>query len=385
MPEIHSKLSPSSAARWLSCTPCLRLEESMPDTAGRDAQEGTLAHSLGEKTLLYKLGRITAQKYARALRRIKENPLYDETMTEYIDGYVEFVLNHFKDAKAISPDAVCEIEARLDFSDWAKGGFGTGDAVIITDGYIEVIDLKYGKGVAVDVDHNPQLMLYGLGAYSEYGMLFDIEKIIVNIYQPRINNIAGFEMPVAELLEWAEDVVRPQAEKALNGEGEFKPSEKACRFCKARSICKARAESLLSLETYGFSDPAVMKPDEIADVLKRAEGLDTWIKALKEFAYDKLSDGQSIKGFKLVKGGRGRRSFSDKDEVGKILLREGYQLEDIYSRDLISLTALEKLVGKKKFSELCGDYIIKPEPKSVLAFEDDPREEYGIVSFDSLD
>lgn len=385
MPEIHSKLSPSSAARWLSCTPCLRLEESMPDTAGRDAQEGTLAHSLGEKTLLYKLGIITAQKYARALRRIKENPLYDETMTEYIDGYVEFVLNHFKDAKAISPDAVCEIEARLDFSDWAKGGFGTGDAVIITDGYIEVIDLKYGKGVAVDVDRNPQLMLYGLGAYSEYGMLFDIEKIIVNIYQPRINNIAGFEMPVAELLEWAEDVVRPQAEKALNGEGEFKPSEKACRFCKARSICKARAESLLSLETYGFSDPAVMKPDEIADALRRAEGLDTWIKSLKEFAYDKLSDGQSIKGFKLVKGGRGRRSFSDKDEVGKILLREGYQLEDIYSRDLISLTALEKLVGKKKFSELCGDYIIKPEPKSVLAFEDDPREEYGIVSFDSLD
>lgn len=385
MPEIHSKLSPSSAVRWLNCTPCLKMEEKIPDNAGKDAQEGTLAHSLGEKTLLYRLGRLNAQKYAAALKRIKSNALYDESMSEYINGYADFVMKHYANAQAVCEQAECEIEARLDFSEWAEGGFGTGDAVIITEDYIEVIDLKYGRGVPVSVDHNPQLMLYGLGAYAAFNMLFDISKIVISIYQPRINNIGSFEIQVNELLDWAENVVRPQAAKALKGEGDFAPSDKTCRFCKARAVCKARAEAMLSLETFDFKDPAFLSSDEIADILKRAEGLETWVKSVRTFAETSLREGQPIKGFKLVRGRSGARTLTEPDLVAKIMLNEGCQIEDLYTRSLVGIPKMEKLIGKKRFEELCGEYVQKPETKAVLAYAEDPREEYNSLSFDEED
>lgn len=385
MPEIHSKLSPSSAVRWLNCTPCLKMEAKMPDTAGRDAQEGTLAHSLGEKTLLYRLGEISGQKYASALRRIKSDDLYDESMMEYVNGYVYYVMEHYGDAKAICPDAICEIEARLDFSEWAETGFGTGDAVIVTDQYIEVIDLKYGRGVPVDVTDNPQLKLYGLGAYAAYRELFDVDKVIINIYQPRINNIQAYEIDITELLDWANTVVRPQAAKALAGEGEFAPSDETCRFCKARAVCKARAESLLELESFNLEAPEFIGVEDIADILRRAEGLEAWIKSLKEFAYKNLTDGKKIEGLKLVKGRGGRRTITDKAAVGHLLIQEGCKEEDVYTRDLVGVTAIEKLVGKKRFKELCGEYISRPEGKTVLAYSDDPRDEFDSLDFDTSD
>lgn len=384
MPEVHSRLSPSSAVRWLTCTPCLRMEDGMPDTAGRDAQEGTLAHLLGEKTLLYRLGEISGQKYAAQLRKIKKNELYNEDMMEHVNGYVDFVLEHYEDAKVICAEATCEVEARLDFSGWAKGGFGTGDAVVVTDSYIEVIDLKYGQGVRVDVMDNPQLKLYGLGAYAAYAELFDFDKVIISIYQPRLHNIGSFEIAVDELLDWANNTVRPRAKLALAGEGEFVPG-KHCHFCKAGALCKARAEANLELAKMEFTDPEYLDEGELAMVLKKAEDLEKWVKAIREYVFKEAMK-RPIPGFKIV-ASKSSRVIGNPDAVERVLAEEGFDREALYTRKIKGITLLEKMVGKKEFNELCGDYIMKPKGKPTLAYAEDPREVYSSadMDFENLD
>ncbi|MEG1106892.1 MAG: DUF2800 domain-containing protein [Eubacterium sp.] len=375
MPSKHAKLSPSSAARWLKCTPSIRMEEGLPNTTNDYAEEGTLAHLLGEKTLLYRLGSITARQYAIALKKVKANALYKEEMMEYINGYVDFVLERYEEAKSASELAVLNVELRLDVGQWAKGSFGTGDAVIVTDGYVQVIDLKYGQGIPVSVDKNPQLMLYGLGAYAAYDFLFDIDQVVVTVYQPRIGNIASLEITKEILLEWADEVVRPQAEKAIKGEGDFVAGSH-CKYCKVEATCRARQEYNLELLKMDYCDPELLSDEELAEVLSKADDLVAWVKSVQDYVLSGALKGKKFKGLKLV-AGRSNRLISEPDQVKKILISEGFQESDICVSKINGITKLEKIVGKKRFEELVGGFITKPVGKPTIAFEDDSREEYN--------
>lgn len=380
MPEIHSKLSPSAASRWLTCTPCLLLEESMEDNTNDYAKEGTLAHSLGEKMLLYRLDKITAQKYASALKKIKSSEFYKPEMLNYITGYADFVMTRYEDAKAVSRDAVIEIEQRLDFSKWAPGGFGTGDAVIVTDGYIEVIDLKYGQGVRVKAYQNPQLMLYGLGAYESSDFIFDIEKIQVTVYQPRVNNNNSFEIKTQELLDWAENVVKPQSKKALAGEGDFVPGEH-CRFCRAGAACRARSERNIELARFDFCPPELLSDDEIVEVLTKGKELSDWVKTVEKFILAGALKGRHFKGIKLVEGSS-KRIVTNTEAAILRLQENGF--EDVFEeRKLLGIGKLEKIVGgRKQLEEIIGDCIVKPKGKPTLAATDDNRQEYSSADMD---
>ena len=240
MPDVHARLSASGAHRWMACTPSVKLEEQFPDKGSAYAAEGTLAHTMAETIIRYNNNEITKRAFSTRMNKIRKEELYGKDMEEYISDYAQNVWEIFNEAKASCPDAQLLPEQRLDFSEYVPDGFGTGDIVIIADDMVQVIDLKYGKGVGISAKENPQLRLYGLGAYLEHSMLYDIRRVKMTIIQPRLENISTEELSGEELLEWAEKEVRPKAELAMKGEGEYQTGEH-CRFCKAKAVCRARS------------------------------------------------------------------------------------------------------------------------------------------------
>ena len=265
MPDVHAKLSASGASRWMACPPSADLEEQFPDKESEFAVEGTLAHSLAEQILRYNNGEMTKKAFNTRLNKLKKDPQYDQEMQEYIEDYAQMVWEIFNESKVACPDAQILFEQRLDFSDYVPDGFGTGDVVIIADDLVQVIDLKYGKGVGVSAIDNPQLRLYGLGAYLEHSLLYDIQRIKMTIIQPRLDNISTEEITVDELLAWAEKEVRPKAQMAMNGEGDFCVGDH-CRFCKAFAVCRAQKEHQMELAKYDFAEADLLEDSEIGDV-----------------------------------------------------------------------------------------------------------------------
>ena len=204
-PKNHALLSASSSHRWLNCNPSARLEEEFEDRETEAVAEGTAAHSLCE------------HKLRRALKQRSKKPVsqYDcDEMDECTDGYVQFVLESLAKAKETCPDPQVLIEQRLDFSCYVPDGFGTGDCVIVSDKSLHIIDFKYGRGVLVEAEYNPQMMLYALGALKLFDCLYDIDEVSMSIYQPRRENISTWTISVAELREWAENTLRSKAELA---------------------------------------------------------------------------------------------------------------------------------------------------------------------------
>lgn len=375
MPDVHARLSASGAHRWMNCTPSVRLEEQFPDKGSEFAAEGTLAHSMAEVMIRYNNSEITKKTFTTRMNKIRKEELYDKSMEEYIGDYAHTVWEIFNEVKASCPDAQLLAEQRLDFSDYVPDGFGTGDVVIIADDMVQVIDLKYGKGVGVSAVENPQLRLYGIGAYLEYGALYDIQRVRTTIIQPRLENVSTEELTVDELLKWAEEEVRPKAELAMNGEGEFQTGEH-CRFCKARAVCRARADYNQELAMLDFKKPELLEEWEIGEVLQRAEELSSWVKDITEYAFDQaLNYGVKYEGWKLVEG-RSNRKYASEDMVYAILNNAGYgEHEILKAPQLIGITDMTKLLGKKKFEELLSGQIIKPEGKPVLVPESDKRPE----------
>lgn len=373
MPDVHAKLSASGASRWMACPPSADLEEQFPDKESEFAAEGTLAHSLAEQILRYNNGEMTKKAFNTRLNKIKKDPQYDQEMQEYIEDYAQMVWEIFNESKAACPDAQILFEQRLDFSDYVPDGFGTGDVVIIADDLVQVIDLKYGKGVGVSAIDNPQLRLYGLGAYLEHSMLYDIQRIKMTIIQPRLDNISTEEMTVEELLDWAEKEVRPKAQMAISGEGDLCVGDH-CRFCKAFAVCRAQKDHQMELAKYDFEDAELLDDSEIGDVLARVDALVKWADAIKEYAYDQaLNHDAHFEGWKLVEG-RSNRKYTDEEKVAKALQDAGYT--DIYRpQELQGITAMEKLIGKKKFAELLDGLVEKPEGKPALVPETDKRPE----------
>lgn len=379
----HAMLSASGASRWMACTPSARLEQQFENKTSDYAAEGTLAHELGELKLRKELEGLSTRSFNSKVKKIQEDKLYTADMPDYVDMYVETCLERVSEAKATTPDALFKIEQRLDFSEWVPEGFGTGDFVIIADGTMEVCDLKYGKGVPVSANNNKQMMLYALGAISEFSFLYDIEKVRMTIIQPRLDNISTFEVTVEDLLKWAEEYVKPKAELAIKGEGEFCAGDH-CKFCRAKAVCRARAEKNLELSKYEFEKPPTMDNNDIAYVLSKVDELVSWASDVKEYALEEALKGEEFEGYKVVEG-RSNRKWSSEDDVAKVLIGQGFKENLIYTKKLDGISKMESAIGKKEVQRLLGDYIIKPIGKPTLVPITDKREPYNPAKLDFLE
>ena len=372
----HAILSASSAARWLACPPSARLEQEFESNTSIYAEEGRFAHHLAELYLRHYLGVITKEQLNAKIEELKKNEFYSQEMEDHVQTYVDIAAEKINAARAKSKDAIVFLEQRLDFSYWVPEGFGTGDLTLITNDLVEVVDFKYGKGVPVSAERNAQMRLYGLGAYQLFNMLYDIRTVRMTIVQPRLDNISTEWLPIDELLTWGNEVVKPIAQLAYEGKGEFSAGDH-CQFCQARYTCRARAEANLELAKYEFQDPPLLEQEEIADVLGRATELRSWVADVLDYALVQARDhGVHWPGWKLVEG-RSNRKYVDDDAVADVLKRAGYKHADIFEEVLKGVTKMEKLLGKKKFTELLTDagLVIKPPGKPTLVPESDKRPE----------
>lgn len=368
MPSKHAKLSASSAFRWINCPGSVALADQLPAPGSSAyADEGTLAHALAELKLRKFLGDVG--DYDKELAQIQANEYYNGEMEEATDFYAETVQEHLAAAGA---DAELMIEQQFSLTNWVPEGFGTSDAVIIGGNVIEVIDLKYGKGIKVDAVNNPQLRLYGLGASALFGDLYDFDTVRTTIIQPRLDNVSTEEQPLKELLLWAEENVAPRATMALEGT-DYLATGDWCRFCPAKAVCRKRAEYNLELARDEFKAPPLLTDEEIGEVLRRAEEIQKWTSDIQDYALEQALAGKHFDGWKLVEG-RSNRKYADDLKVAETLVAAGYDEAMLYERKLYGITAMEKIVGKKKLTTTLGDLIIKPAGKPVLVPESDKRE-----------
>lgn len=368
--RAHAKLSASGASRWATCPGSVQMEDGIPDKESIYAQEGTLAHEMSELKLKHYLDPkgFGKRKLNAAIKKLKENELYQAEMDSYTDTYVDFIKEK---ALSFPSNPYIEIEKRVDFSRWVDGGFGTCDCVLIHGSTLSIIDLKYGKGVPVSAEQNEQLILYALGAYDAFNLIYNLDKIELNIVQPRINNFTTWEISLTELLLWG-DYFKVQAEKALGGNGELVPSAKACKFCKARDICTARAENNLSLESEIKLKPNEIPKDKLYEYISRGEDIAKWVADLKAYALDMCIKGEDVKGLKAV-AGRTSRSWTNQDEAINKLIEGGIDEAIIYDKVPLTLAKLEKALGKQQFTALVGDLVVTSEGKPTLVFENDKR------------
>lgn len=381
--RTHALLSASKAEQWINCPPSARLQEGIPDKRSEYADQGTVAHELAELKLRRRLTPCNSKQRCEidtAVGYLQQNPLYDAEMESAVNEYVEIVEERFMAAKALSSDAVVLLEEQLDFSEWVPDGYGTGDVVLIADGVLEVIDLKYGKGVPISAENNPQIRLYALGAWNSYNYLYDIREIHMTIVQPRLDSVSTDIMPIDALLEWAETVVRPAAELAYAGKGDFKAGDH-CRWCKVKATCRARADENMKALQYEFQEPALLSINEIGQILTIADRLAAWAKDVQEYALDQAIRGARFPGWKLVEG-RSNRQIVDKDAAKAAFEAAGFEPDQFLKTDLLGIGDLEKRIGKKKLVELLGDLIQKPPGKPVLVPETDKRPEINSIEND---
>lgn len=375
MPEVHAKLSASGAHRWINCPGSVVLEENFEDQSSEYAKEGTLAHSVAElKLQKYFMKGIGPKKFKIAMDNFKESEYWQDEMDKYTDLYFDEIK---KRALAFKNLPYVNIEERVNFSNWVPEGFGTCDCIMIYGDTMQVIDLKYGKGVPVSPEENPQLMLYGLGAYNAYSMFYDIKNIRLTIIQPRLDSILDWGLSIDDLLKFGEKI-KPIADEAYHGSKKLKEGEH-CRFCKAKSRCPARAnkmfEAVEELKPVMEKDLALISNEDISKYLKESIGLIDWIKDLEDEALKSILAGEEIPGYKAVEG-RSNRAFADQDKAFEILQESGFDEAMLYERKPLSLSKLEKLVGKKEFGEILKDQIIKPQGKPTLVEESDKRDPY---------
>lgn len=371
----HALLSASGAKRWMACPPSARLEDSFPEEQTSDfAEEGTFAHAYAELLLKNNLNMLPKKVFDKEQKELQKSKYYSQALEDYIQSYVSIIMEHSSEAKSKCNDSMILLEQKVDYSLWVPEGFGTSDVLIISDGAMEVIDLKYGKGVSVSAEDNPQMRLYALGALNVFSDLYDINTVKMTIIQPRLDSISTDSIEVVDLINWAEFELAEKARLAYAGEGEFQAGEH-CKFCKAKATCRARADENLQLAKYEFAVPALLAESEISEILKKVEQLQAWASDVKDYAYEQATKhGKKWTGWKLVEG-RSNRMYRDKDEVAAKLKEEGYAECTIYEKSLYGVTAMEKVLGKKLFEDYLKDLIIKPAGKPVLVLESDKRQE----------
>lgn len=378
--RAHALLSASGSARWLNCTPSVRLEEHYDSESSIFAEEGTLAHEFGEIGLKAAMSLITEAEYKMAKAELKMHDLYTHEMDEHVEVYVSSILEMMAGLK--NPKLL--IEERVDYSYYAPGGFGTGDALILSDVILQVGDLKYGKGVQVYAEDNSQLKLYGLGALSRY--LKDYPKlktVRLTIIQPRLDHIDTWDISVEDLLKWGEVVVKPTAALAFAGEGELSVGS-WCRWCKFAK-CRALADFSIEAAKEDFAiDPEDVKSagltdPELVKLYLQMPIISNWIDKVQEYMHTAAIKGKKWTGLKLVEG-RSARSWQDQDKVAAALRDNLYTDAEIMSQKLSGITEIEKMLGKKGFKEILGDLVVKPQGKASLVCEKDKRPEMGLQS-----
>ena len=373
----HSILSPSGAHRWLYCTPSALLERQFPDTGSEAAMEGTLAHELAEMKLRNYVNTVDfgKTKFTRAVNKLKKDPLWKDEMLGHTEDYLDYVKNLALSAPSL-PTVI--IEKRVDLSAWIPSlpdtdpASGTADCILIGNGQLHVIDFKYGKGVEVSAEGNPQLSLYALGAYETYKFLYRIERIHLHIVQPRINNFSSWDCSLEELLEFGK-YVQKKAELAIKGEGDFRPGENTCRFCRARGRCRARADRNVELAFAVGKKPPLITNAEMGEYLEKGADVEKWLSDLKEFALKECLAGKDVPGWKAVEG-RGTRSWTDQDKAFEVVKDAGIDETMLYVKSPLSLAKVEELMGKKAFAASVGDYVIKSPGKPTLVKASDKRE-----------
>ena len=360
-PKGHAILSASSSHRWLHCPPSARLCESYEDKGSDYAAEGTDAHELCEYKLRCALG-------LEATDPTENLEWFSEEMYYCADGYADYVLEQVEAAKQTCKDPVVLIEQRVDFSRWVKSGFGTADCIIIADGTLQVIDYKHGLGVLVSAEENPQMQCYALGALELFDGIYDIDSVRVTIYQPRRDNVSTYELSKDELFRWADEVLKPTADLAFAGDGNFLCGE-WCGFCKAKHDCRARADANMELARYDFKLPPLLTDEEVEEILARADDLVSWAADIKEYALQQAISGKEWHGWKLVEG-RSNRRYTNETAVAGAVTNAGF---DPYEHKVLGVTAMQKLLGKSRFEEILTAYIEKPQGKPTLVPESDKR------------
>lgn len=379
-PEVHAFLGASSAHRWLNCPPSAMLTADMPDTAGPAAAEGTLAHALAELKLRKYFFPMAPGPYTKALKKIQaeRDQLEQKHGADKIGTWAEMesATNEYKDAineisMAFADKPYIALEQQVDFSDIVPDGFGTADCILIGNDVLHVVDFKYGKGVPVGAEDNPQMRLYALGAANRYCLAYDIRRIRMTIVQPRNGGVShAEEMTTEDLVSWAMDYVRPRAQLAAEGSGEYAVGD-WCRFCKARSTCRARNDYNLELEGFQRKVPPMITNDEVGDALRRALDLKSWLSDLEEYALAALLTGDEIAGWKAVEG-RANRAWTDQDAAFAAAKASGIDEAMLYKKVPLTLAALEKDIGKKAFEPLTP-FVTVPPGKPTLAQENDRR------------
>lgn len=376
----HALLAASAANRWLNCTPSAKLEDAEgPRESSIYAEEGTLAHELGELYIRHDvLETVDDQVFSDRFDEIMNNQLFSEEMLDVVPIYVDYCTEQFNAAKANDAQSIMDVEQKLDLTEYVPESFGTADCVVIGGNLIEVIDYKHGKGVPVYAEWNKQLMLYGLGALRKYDMLFDIEEVRLTIVQPRINNISSWQISVKELIDWAETELAPAAKLAFAGDGELKAGE-WCKFCAVKNRCKALYQKNMELAKYDFQKPALLNDEEIADILKKTPALIEWANSIQEYAQDKaINQGKVWPGFKLVEG-ISQRKWLDEDAVAEAIFTKIPEASEdqVYDMKLKTITQIEKIFGKKTVAEQLSDVIVKPQGKPTLVPVSDKRPALG--------
>ena len=369
----HAKLSASGAHRWMNCPASISLEEHIPDSGSVFAAEGTAAHDVAEQCLR---GGTNADDYLGETISVKNDDgsvlefVVDQEMVDAVQLYIDYVRDQ--------PGKLL-VEQRVDFSKWVPGGFGTADAIILHDGTITVVDLKYGKGVQVFVEGNPQAMIYGLGCLNDFEFLYDFEKLKLVIIQPRMDHIDEWEITRDDLEKWADIELAPAAKNALSDDPIAKPGEKQCRFCKAKGSCRALAEFNVKTAVSGFTavgepltlkDMAKLTNAEIAMLLPQLDILTNWVKAVKAYAFGELEAGREVPDYKLVTG-RSDRKWIDEEAAGKALARK-LTAAVVFTRKVIGITAAEKHLGKN--SLIVKKHTHKPKGKPAIAPTSDKRQ-----------
>ena len=372
-PKGHALLSASSSERWLRCPPSARLCESYSDKGSNYAAEGTDAHELCEYKLRQALG-------MEAKDPTENLTWFNEEMADCASGYAAYILEQVEAAKQNCSDPVVLIEQRVDFSRWVESGFGTADCIIIADGTLQICDYKHGLGVLVSAEKNPQMQCYALGALELFDGIYDIDTVLMTIYQPRRDNISTYELSKDELYHWADEVLKPTADLAFAGDGNFLCGE-WCGFCKAKHDCRARADANLELARYDFKLPPLLTDEEVEEVLTRVDELVSWATDIKEYALQQAISGKEWNGWKLVEG-RSNRRYTNETAVANTVSSAGF---DPYDHKVLGVTAMQKLLGKSRFDELLAAYIEKPQGKPTLVPESDKRPVMNIAKNDFME
>jgi Protein of unknown function (DUF2800). len=360
-PNSHAILSPSKSERWLNCPPSAQLETQFGDQETEAAKQGTAAHALAEHKVLKALKRQTVRPVS---------PYDDDEMEACTDAYRDFIMEEIAtlESEGIIPSIFTEVP--LDLTHYIPDGTGQSDCVIVSDKCLHIIDLKYGQGVLVDAENNTQLMIYALGSVLRFINIYDFSTVKMTIFQPRRDNYSSWTIPLDELLDWSESVLKPIAKIAFVGQGSFQAGP-WCMFCKAADRCRCRAEAQLALAQYEFREPPLLNDNEIVDVLGRVASLVKWANDVKEYALDSaVNHGKTWPGYKLVES-RSMRHYTDEEEVEKAANAAGYK--DIYRKTLLTVTEMEKLMSKKIFNQVLGNLVYKPPGKPALVPESDKR------------